>query len=65
MIQHRVVTVIYGQFLGRLEEARAEVAEMLRLNPNWSLEVGRQNVPFKDPAVLERRLAALRKAGMQ
>ena len=51
--------------LGREEEARAEVAEVLRLNPNFSLEVLRQTVPPKDPAVVEHMLDALRKAGLK
>jgi len=50
--------------LDRLEEARAEVAEALRLNPNWSLKTARQ-VPYKDPAEVERFLAGLRKAGLK
>jgi adenylate cyclase len=50
--------------LGREDEARAEVAEILRLIPNWSLEVVKQ-LPYKDPAVSERYLAALRKAGLK
>jgi adenylate cyclase len=61
---HASLAVCYVE-LGRLEEARAEVAEILRLNPDWSLEVLRQNVPLKDTAVLERRIAALRKVGMK
>ena len=48
-----------------LEEARAEVAEVLRLNPNLSLEWLKQHGPFKDPADLERYVAALRKAGLK
>jgi adenylate cyclase len=51
--------------LGRLEEARVEGVEVLRINPNTSLELYRQNMPFKDPAMLERELAALRKAGLK
>ncbi len=51
--------------LGRLEEARAEGAEVLRVNPSISLETFKQNVPYKDPADLERFLAALRKAGLK
>jgi Flp pilus assembly protein TadD len=51
--------------LGRLEEARAEVAEILRLQPNLSLEELRQGLAYKDPATLERYLAALRKAGLK
>ena len=39
--------------------------EGLRLNLQVSLEVHRQRMPIKDPAVLERHLAALRKAGLK
>lgn len=51
--------------LGREAEARAEATEAQRLNPQFSLEVWRQRAPYKDPAVLERTLAALRKAGLK
>ena len=40
-------------------------AEVLRLNPKFSLEVHKERVPIKDPAMLERHLAALRKAGLK
>jgi class 3 adenylate cyclase len=33
--------------LGRLEEARAEMAEALRLNPAYSLEAMKQTLPYK------------------
>jgi hypothetical protein len=46
-------------------EERTEAAEVLRLKPHFSLEVHRQRVPIKDPAVLERHLAALCKAGLK
>jgi TolB-like protein/Tfp pilus assembly protein PilF len=61
---HWNLTVIYSE-LDRLEEARAELAEVLRLQPAMSLEWVRQNLPYKDPVVLERHLAALRKAGLK
>jgi TolB-like protein/Tfp pilus assembly protein PilF len=61
---HANLAVIYSE-LGRGEEAQAEVAEVLRLNPKYSLEVWRQRAPYKDPAVLERMFAALRKAGLK
>jgi adenylate cyclase len=51
--------------LGRQEEARVEVAEILRLNPNASLEGAKRNMFFKDPAVVERLVAALRTAGLK
>jgi tetratricopeptide (TPR) repeat protein len=61
---HLGLAICYAE-LGRLEEARAEAAEVLRLNPKYSLEVLRQLSPYKDQAVLERMLAALRKAGLK
>jgi adenylate cyclase len=50
---------------GQEAEAQAEVAEVLRISPNFSLEGSRQRLPYKDPATLERVLAALRKAGLR
>ena len=61
---HFDLAAIYSE-LGREEEARAEAAEVLRINPNFSLEVFRQTIPFKDPVDLERYVAALRKAGLK
>ena len=63
---HLTLAAVYSE-LGREAEARAEAAEFLRLiaNPNFSLEVWGQRLPYKDPAMVERDLAALRKAGLQ
>jgi adenylate cyclase len=51
--------------LDRMQEAQAEAAEILRLFPKFSLEVAKQIWPYKNPADLERYLAALRKAGLK
>ncbi|HKA52396.1 MAG TPA: tetratricopeptide repeat protein, partial [Candidatus Binatia bacterium] len=61
---HLTLAAVYGE-LGREAEARAEAAEVLRINPKFSLEVHKERVPIKDPAVLERHLAALRRAGLK
>jgi adenylate cyclase len=61
---HLTLAAVYSE-LGREAEAQAEAAEVLRINPKFSLEVHRQRVPIKDPAMLERQLAALRKAGLK
>jgi adenylate cyclase len=61
---HSELAIIYSG-LGREEEARTEAAEVLRLNSNFSLEMWRKSSPVKDPAVLERQIAALRKAGLK
>ncbi len=59
-----ILAVSYAQ-LDRLEEANAARAEFQRFVPNFSLERWKQMVPFKDPAVLEQDLVALRKAGLK
>jgi adenylate cyclase len=51
--------------LGRDEEAQAEVATILRFIPGFSLARWGRQLPYKDPAALERVLAALRKAGLK
>jgi tetratricopeptide (TPR) repeat protein len=61
---HFNLAVIYSE-LGREEEARAVVADWQRLAPDVTVEFFRQFLPFKDPAVLERHLAALRRAGLK
>jgi TolB-like protein/tetratricopeptide (TPR) repeat protein len=61
---HLTLAAVYSE-LGREAEARAEAAEVLRINPKFSLEVRKQREPIKDPAILERQLAALRKAGLK
>jgi adenylate cyclase len=61
---HPMLAAVYSE-LGQAAEARAEATEVLRLNPNFSLDVHRQREPIKDPAILERHIAALRKAGLR
>ena len=55
---------VYSE-LGEAAEAHSETAEVLRINPEFSLEVDRKRAPIKDPAALERYIAALRKAGLK
>jgi tetratricopeptide (TPR) repeat protein len=61
---HAELVMLYRE-LGREKEARAEEAEVLRLNPTYSLEIHKQRMPMKDPAVLERYVAVLRQAGLK
>jgi adenylate cyclase len=51
--------------LGQKEEAGAEAAEVLRINPDFSLQSVRQRLPYKDQAVLERLGESLGKAGLK
>jgi TolB-like protein/DNA-binding winged helix-turn-helix (wHTH) protein/Flp pilus assembly protein TadD len=61
---HLWLTEVYSE-LGQVTEAQAEIAEVLRLNPKFSLAVHKERTPIKDQAVLERHIAALRKAGLK
>jgi adenylate cyclase len=61
---HLILAAVYSE-LGQTVEAQKEAAEVLRLNPTFSLEVHKQRMPIKDPAVLEWHIAALRKAGLR
>jgi adenylate cyclase len=49
---------------GQLEEARAETAEVLRINPAFTIESWKRIVVFKDPKDLEHYVDGLRKAGL-
>jgi tetratricopeptide (TPR) repeat protein len=49
---------------GQLEEARAQAAEVLRINPQFTIERYKRIVVHKDPKDVEHRLDGLRKAGL-
>jgi adenylate cyclase len=61
---HLHLLVSYSE-VGQDAKARAELAELLRLIPNYSLEGVRRVLVFKNPADSERYLAALRRAGLK
>jgi len=50
--------------MGREHEARAEVAEVLRINPKFSLDSYAKRLTFKDKSVADNFIGALRKAGL-
>jgi adenylate cyclase len=50
--------------IGQLDKARAQAEEVLKIDPKFSLEREKRLTAFKDPDIGERRLAALRKAGL-
>ena len=60
---HRYLAAIYGE-LGRKDEARAEVAEILRLHPRATVENLKRTAPWKDRKALQRFLDGLSKAGL-
>jgi TolB-like protein/class 3 adenylate cyclase/tetratricopeptide (TPR) repeat protein len=53
----------YGH-LGRFDEARAAWQEVLRVNPDYSLEYRRKVLPHKNPEDFELVVDGLRKAGL-
>jgi TolB-like protein/Tfp pilus assembly protein PilF len=61
---HLGLVMVYSE-LGKDPEAQAAAAEVLRINPKFSLEVHKQRMPIKDLAVLEQHIAALRKVGLK
>jgi adenylate cyclase len=61
---HLILAILYVE-LGQEENARAEAEEILKLVPNFSVEVWGQRNPTKDQAQIEPDMAALRKAGLK
>ena len=51
--------------MGQEKEARAEAAEVLRINPKFSLDYKEKTLPYKDQSITDRYAAALRKAGLK
>ncbi len=60
---HLFLAAAYAQ-AGQLEEARAEAAEVLRINPGFTIERWKRLAVDKDPKDVEHRLDGLRKAGL-
>jgi adenylate cyclase len=60
---HLFLAAAYAQ-LGQLEEAKAEAAQVLRINPGFTIERHKRVWVHKDPKDLEHRLDGLRKAGL-
>ncbi|KRD49451.1 MULTISPECIES: adenylate/guanylate cyclase domain-containing protein [unclassified Ensifer] len=58
---YRLLAATYAQ-LGRLEEARRAAAELLKLNPEFSIERYSSRTPYRDKALLARYVEGLRLA---
>jgi adenylate cyclase len=64
VITHIALTTAYS-WAGRHEDARAQAAEVLRINPNFSIEERAKSFAYKNQADLDRFLDGLRKAGLK
>ena len=59
----RLLAATYAQ-LGRLEEARSEAEEFMKIVPNFSITEWTKTEPYTDPNALRRFVDSLRKAGL-
>lgn len=50
---------------GRDKKARTAAAEVLKINPKFSLDQYAQTLPYKDKSQIDRIINALRKAGLK
>ena len=64
IVTHIALTTAYS-WAGRQEEARAQAAEVLRINPKFSVEQSEKRSMFKYEADRDRFYDGLRKAGLK
>ena len=64
LLAHTRLTAAYS-LSGSEQEARAEAAEILRINPKFSLEYFAKTQPYKNPHDRALLIDALRKAGLK
>jgi adenylate cyclase len=60
---HVTLACAYAQS-GQLEEARAAAAEVLRINPDFTIESSKRILVYKDPKDLDHLIDGQRKAGL-
>ena len=63
LVIHLALAGLYAE-MDRIEDANMEVEEVLRLSPDFTLQVLQEMIPLKDPVVKERLINAARKAGL-
>jgi adenylate cyclase len=60
---HVITAAVYGS-CGRETEARKEAAEILRINPKFTVDSYTRILPYKNPSDKDRTIQGLRKAGL-
>jgi len=63
LVSRVIMAAVYGS-CGKEKEARKEAAEVLRINPKFTVESFMANTPYKNPADRDRTAQGLRKAGL-
>jgi adenylate cyclase len=63
LVSHVIMATVYGS-CGREKEARQEAAEVLRINPKFTVDSFTRVIPYKNPADRDRTIQGLRKAGL-
>jgi len=64
ILAHLRLAATYSM-MGREKEAGAEAAEVLRINPKFSVDSYAKRIPFKDQSVTDKYVNAMRKAGLK
>ena len=64
IFSHIGLTITYS-LMGREKEAHAEAAEVLRINPKFSVDSWAKRSPYKDQSETDRIANALRRAGLK
>ncbi len=64
LVSHLGLCAVYAE-LGKEKEARSHALEILKINPNFSLEEAKKVHRWRDPKYSERWLSSLRKAGLK
>ena len=63
LVSHLGLCAVYAE-LGKEKEARSHALEILKINPNFSVEEAKKVHRWRDPKYSERWLGSLRKAGL-
>jgi adenylate cyclase len=64
ILTHNSLAATYSM-MGREKEARAEAAEVIRINPKFSLDLFAKRQVYKDQSEVNKLVDALRKAGLK
>ena len=64
ILGHTGLAATYSM-MGREKEARAEAAEVLRINPRFSVDYWVKTLGYKDQSETDKLVDALRKAGLK